>query len=43
VLIALGSKRLRLPRIELEEVLKLRASHPPLVEELAAACRALLL
>ncbi|WP_350076955.1 hypothetical protein [Parasphingorhabdus sp.] len=43
VLIAIGSQRLRLPRKELEEILIQRDSHPPLVAELAAACRELLL
>ena len=43
VLIALGSRRLRLPRKELEDVLAERPSHPPIVAELAAACREALL
>lgn len=43
VLIAIGSRRLRLPKPELERVLQLRPTFPPLVDKLAAVCRAVLL
>ncbi len=42
-LVAIGSGRLRLPRPELEPILKARNNFPPLVGELAAICRRLLL
>jgi hypothetical protein len=42
-LVALGSSRLRVPREELERILAERETFPPLVGELAAICRHLLL
>lgn len=42
-LIAIGSGRLRVPREELERILAERETFPPLVGELAAICRRLLL
>lgn len=42
-LVAIGSGRLRVPREELERILKNRESFPPLVGELATICRRLLL
>lgn len=42
-LIAIGSGRLRVPREELERILAERDTFPPLVAELAAVCRQLLL
>lgn len=42
-LVALGSGRLRVPREELERILAERETFPPLVGELAAICRRLLL
>ena len=42
-LVAIGSGRLRMPREELERVLAERETFPPLVGELAAICRRLLL
>ena len=43
VLIALGSRRLRLPPHTLSIVLDEQSGHPPLVRELVRACRAVLL
>lgn len=42
VLVAIGSRRLRLHHDDLAEVLRERPTHPPLVAELADACRRLL-
>lgn len=43
ILIAIGSGRLRLPPAQMEELLQDRDTYPPLVAELAAACRKLVL
>ena len=43
ILVALGSRRLRLRPEELEQVLHPEGDHPPLVADLLVACRAVLL
>lgn len=43
ILIAIGSNRLRLPRSELETILKHRISYPPIVAELANSIRSLIM